>query len=263
MTEDSRTYLSPDTSTTSHYINQPSVDLMTDTGMGTQALYGQRFEVIEMTSDLAYGALFSILPNSERIDYIGKIPATALSEGRRQPSHSVRGVSAAVFETANIKSKLLGSLPRNAAVSGMLEGDFLSLAQGGYIHLRHVNDIGESSSRSFMAIASDMLGLPYVWGGTGYVGVDCSGLVQSALAATGVDTPRDADQQEAVLGHRVDYVKRQLGDLLFWPGHVGIVVEDDQLLHANAFHMCVVLEPVTDAVSRIGDVRTLKRLVSV
>lgn len=263
MTEDSRTYLSPDTSTKAQYINQPSVDLMTDTGMGTQALYGQRFEVIEMTSDLAYGALYSILPSAERIDYIGRIPATALSEGPRQPSHYVRGVSAAVFEAANIKSKLLGSLPRNAAVSGVIEGDFLSLVQGGYIHLRHLSAVGESTSRSFMAIASDMLALPYIWGGTGYVGVDCSGLVQSALAATGVDAPRDADQQEAALGHKVEYVKRQAGDLLFWPGHVGIIVEDDQLLHANAFHMCVALEPLTEAVSRIGDVRTLKRLTLV
>jgi len=80
------------------------------------------------------------------------------------------------------------------------------------------------------------------------------------LAATGVDAPRDADQQELHLGLSVSFSDRQLGDLLFWPGHVGIVVDDDQLLHANAHHMCVAIEPVMQAVNRIGDVRTVKRL---
>jgi len=150
-------------------------------------------------------------------------------------------------------------LPRNAPVQGVIEGDFLKLTQGGYLHLRHLQGVTETSERSFTDIAADMLGLPYIWGGTGWVGVDCSGLVQSALATTGVDAPRDADQQEAGLGQPVEFTQRQAGDLLFWPGHVGIVVEGDELLHANAYHMCVAQEPVEAAVARTGDVRTVKR----
>jgi cell wall-associated NlpC family hydrolase len=228
--------------------------------IGTQALSGQRFDLIRAVQDQAYGALYSVLPGSERIDYIGTVPLSAITAGALNSTHWVNAVVAAIFEAADIKSKLLGSLPRHAKVKGMPVGEFLHLRQGGYIHLKHLLPVGDTAARSYQAIAADMLGLPYIWGGTGFVGVDCSGLVQSALAAVGVDAPRDADQQEAALGQVVDFAERQSGDLLFWPGHVGIVTDVDHLLHANAFHMCVALELVETAVARIGAVRTVKRL---
>lgn len=228
--------------------------------MGTQALYGQRFDVFETKDGMCRGALRSVLPSSQRIDYIGEIPLSALSNSPLNPTHCVTNVSAAVFESADIKSPLIGYLPRNAAVEGEMQDDFLYVAQGGFIHKRHVQDLSETSKRPFTTIAADMLGLPYIWGGTGWVGVDCSGLVQSALARLGTDAPRDTDQQEKALGRSVEFADRQSGDLLFWAGHVGIVVDGDQLLHANAYHMCTALEPVETAVARIGPVRTIKRL---
>ncbi len=228
--------------------------------MGTQALFGQRFEVIESKEGLSRGALYSIVPGTERIDYIGVLPSSVLSNDRFEPTHIVTAVTAAVFEAADIKSKLLGALPRNASLKGRVQDGFLILPQGGFIHPRHVRDLKVPLDRSFIDVAADMLNLPYIWGGTGQIGVDCSGLVQSALAATGVDAPRDTDQQELQLGQPVDFADRAEGDLLFWPGHVGIVVSGDRLLHANAHHMCVAFEAVAAAVERIGPVRTTKRL---
>lgn len=260
MTTDNRTHLPDGTKTKTNFITASSADLMTATGMGTQALYGQRFELIETKDRQSRGALLSILPNVDRIDYVGVLPSSALSDTKLAPTHIITAVAAAVFEAADIKSSLLGSLPRNAAVEGTVHDGFLKLAQGGFIHPRHVRKITETSARLFTVFASDMLGLPYIWGGTGHIGVDCSGLVQSALAATGVDAPRDAEQQERELGQSVEFTQRATGDLLFWPGHVGIVVQKGQLLHANAHHMCVALEPVEQAVERIGKVRTTKRL---
>ena len=228
--------------------------------MGTQALCGQRFDVIETKEGVCRGALRSILPSSQRIDYIGDIPFSALSKSPLKPTHRITAVSAAIFKAADIKSPLIGHLPRNVVVEGRERDGFLNVIQGGFIHRRHVQTLSENSNRSFTAVAADMLGLPYIWGGTGYIGVDCSGLVQSALAARGIDAPRDTDQQEKALGRAVDFAERQTGDLLFWAGHVGIVAEGDMLLHANAHHMCTALEPVDTAVARIGPVRTVKRL---
>lgn len=228
--------------------------------MGTQALYGQRFDLISIKAGSAEGALYSVIQGIERIDYIGNLPESAVSDTPHQPTYIVSAVAAAVFEQANIKSPLRESLPRNSAVEGDIDGQFLKLRGRGYIHMHHLRSINEMSSRSYSDVAADMLGLPYIWGGTGGIGVDCSGLVQSALAAIGVDAPRDADQQEDALGNSVSFSDRKTGDLLFWPGHVGIVIEEDQLLHANAHHMMVAVEPVVEAVSRIGAVRTTKRI---
>ena len=260
MREDSRTHLPDGTKTETRYICVPSTDLMTAKGMGTQALFGQRFDVIHSERGIINGALYSVISGVDRIDYIGSLSAASVSDDIHEPTHRVAAVAAAIFKQADIKSKLLGSLPRNACLEGEVKGEFLDLRQRGYIHLRHLNPLNVPSKRPFTQLAKDMLGLPYIWGGTGHIGVDCSGLVQSALAATGVDAPRDTDQQEAALGRQVDYADRKVGDLLFWPGHVGIITENDQLLHANAHHMCVAIEPVTEAVARIGDARCVKRM---
>ncbi len=242
------------------FIAAPFTSLGIGSAMGTQALLGQRFHIFENHGEFARGALLSILPDSDRIDYIGLIRTGDLSGENWNPSHKVSAVSAPVFVKPDIKSTIFRFLPRNAMIRGDASGDFLDLGGVGFIHKNHIAKRGEVSRRPFTEIAADMIGLPYVWGGTGGGGVDCSGLVQSALAAIGHEAPRDADQQEKALGQEIKYDARQDGDLLFWPGHVGIVASGDTLLHANAHHMCVATEPVIEAVSRIGEVSSVKRL---
>ena len=108
------------------------------------------------------------------------------------------------------------------------------------------------------------LGVPYVWGGKTFAGLDCSGLIQTALQACGVACPRDTDMQEKALGDAVTHSNLQRGDLVFWKGHVGVMQNASHLLHANAFHMQVAAEPLTEAVARItpiaGPVTSIKRL---
>jgi hypothetical protein len=61
--------------------------------------------------------------------------------------------------------------------------------------------------------------------------------------------------QERALGAPVDHqassFKFERGDLVFWAGHVAIARDRDTLVHANAFHMAVVIEPAAEAISRI------------
>lgn len=78
------------------------------------------------------------------------------------------------------------------------------------------------------------LGDPYVWGGTGPDGWDCSGLTQAAWAAAGVSLPRSSYQQIGV-GTRVSWDNLSPGDLLFFYSpisHVGIYAGNGQMVHA-------------------------------
>ncbi len=103
-----------------------------------------------------------------------------------------------------------------------------------------------------VAVALRFLGTPYHWGGNSGFGIDCSGLVQAALLACGMECPGDSDLQRHLGCALPQGAAVRRGDLFFWPGHVALAVDAGQLLHANAHHMAVVQEPIADAVARIG-----------
>ena len=91
-----------------------------------------------------------------------------------------------------------------------------------------------TGSNAAIAFASSKLGTPYLWGGTGNGGYDCSGLVQAAFASAGKKLPRVGSAQYAAT-QRIDQSQAQAGDLVFWANgsrHVGIYMGDGKVLHA-------------------------------
>ena len=80
--------------------------------------------------------------------------------------------------------------------------------------------------------------------------------------AAGHDAPRDTDLQAAMIGHAVEEgAGLRRGDLVFWPGHVGIMIDGETMIHASGHQMAVVIEPLADPVARIGAVTTVRRLL--
>ena len=135
------------------------------------------------------------------------------------------------------------------------EGDFAVSEDGLYLWSRHLAESGAREPDA-VAVAELFLETPYLWGGRTSEGIDCSGLVQTALIAAGIASPRDSDMQEARLGEPVaiDDPSAPLarGDLVFWKGHVGIMRDPVTLLHANGWHMKTVSEPLAQARDRIA-----------
>jgi cell wall-associated NlpC family hydrolase len=122
----------------------------------------------------------------------------------------------------------------------------------------------DRDASDFVAIAERFLGTPYLWGGKTSFGIDCSGIVQVALTACGIACPRDSIMQEQAFPRSSAPIEKfKRGDLVFWKGHVAIVRDEATLLHANAFHMEVALEPIAEAVARIrvagSDVTSVRR----
>jgi len=100
-------------------------------------------------------------------------------------------------------------------------------------------------------VAERFVGTPYLWGGKTSLGLDCSGLVQVSLQAAGKSCPRDSDMQELALGKLSSLAGLRRGDLVFWKDHVAIAIDPETLIHANAHHMMVAVEPSADAIRRI------------
>ena len=227
----------------------------------TELLFGHEFQIENTKKKWVYGQAVS--PLSQDVEgYQGWMRRDELSEDFAPRTHHISALKAPVFKSADIKSRVKRVLPLGAQISAASASDrFCELASGGFTHLNHLLPLGRYIPKDFTAIAEAHLGLPYIWGGVSSDGLDCSGLVQSALRAAGRDCLRDAGQQEESLGSFMDKgTKLRRGDLIFWPGHVGIMQDPRTLLHANAFHMKVALEPLETAIARIGAPRSIKRL---
>jgi cell wall-associated NlpC family hydrolase len=148
------------------------------------------------------------------------------------------------------------------------EGDFAVSEDGLYLWSRHLTELSAREPDA-VAVAELFLETPYLWGGRTSEGIDCSGLVQTALTAAGVASPRDSDMQEATLGEPLSIddpeAAHKRGDLVFWKGHVGIMRDPVTLLHANGWHMKTVSEPLMQARARIaahggGEITSVRRL---
>ena len=231
-----------------------------------QLLFGEPFDIHAREGEWSFGRALN--PLSGGCDYIGWVASDALNEGASEPTHRVRVLRAPIFREPDLKTRILRFLPLGARVTSTggavgNGGAYRELSSGGFASTRHLADL-EARVEDWVDVAEAFQGLPYVWGGNGPDGMDCSGLVRMALHEGGVACLRDADQQEAALGQPVevdpDLMTLQRGDLVFWPGHVGVMQTSGRLLHANAYHMGVATEPLREAVARIGPIRTVKRL---
>lgn len=210
-----------------------------------ELLYGETFMTLEIGNQWAWGY-------SAHDGYVGYVAADALQLVEREPTHRISAPTALLFTRPDVKSPRLRTLPLNARVAVVAtNGDFHHLAEGGFIHKHHLAPLGGRVPGDPVALANEFLGTPYLWGGRTRAGIDCSGLVQAVLMACGHDCPRDSDQQRDGLGRPIDPSRLQRGDLVFFPGHVGIMVDATQLLHANAYWMKAVIEPLGDVVNRL------------
>jgi hypothetical protein len=178
--------------------------------------------------------------------------------------HRVTALSTPLLIGPDIKRASLDLLPFNAQVK-VLEraGDYARVEEGGFVFTGHLASL-EFKAADWVATAERFVGTPYVWGGKTHAGMDCSGLVQTALAGSGIGAPRDADMQEAAVGKDCAGTPPRRGDIVFWNGHVAIMLDGERLIHANSFHMQVEIETLQAALARItpvaGAVTAIKRL---
>jgi cell wall-associated NlpC family hydrolase len=214
-----------------------------------QALFGEAFIMFDRKDGWGYGQL-------ARDRYVGWISLDRLAPQGVAPTHWLSVPRTLVFSNADLKSLPVSAISINALLAFEAEsGPWRRIAGSGWIFAAHASKLGDWRN-DYVDVALRYVGAPYLWGGRETAGVDCSGLVQCALQACGLSPLRDTDMQAATLGQSVDWSgdlnDLRRGDLVYWRGHVAIVLDGQRLLHANAWHMATEIEPLAPAFERIA-----------
>ena len=233
--------------------------------MDTEVLFGEGFVVYGQEGDWVWG-------QSELDDYVGYLAAHHLKPEGIPATHQVSALRTFLHAAPDVKSPALTCLSMTSRVAvrgrtdGFAEVDYDPVGTA-FVTQQHLAPLGNHAT-DYVAVAEAFMGTPYLWGGKQSLGLDCSGLVQIALARAGVAAPRDADMQETSLGIAItisaDLTDLQRGNLVFWSGHVGIMVDSAHIVHANAEKMQVSKHVLRDFAAQIapqeGPITTIKRL---
>jgi cell wall-associated NlpC family hydrolase len=209
-----------------------------------QLLFGEVFEVLDEADGWAWG-------QARRDGYVGFVARETLAPPGPRPTHRVAALRAYAFAAPDIKSRAIGPLSINALVAIEARQGRFALAAGlGWMVERQLAPIGRFET-DFAEVAERFVGAAYLWGGREAEGVDCSGLVQQAMFACGKTCPRDAELQQ-VLGSPIGGEALRRGDLVFWRGHVAIMIDARRIVHAPGDLAAVVVEPLAQAKARIA-----------
>ncbi len=228
-------------------------------GIDTEVLLGDAVTFYDVIDGYAFVQL-------ARDGYVGFLPEGSLAPADPEPTHVVTALRTFLYPEPDLKRPPLGHLSLGARPAALgVVGEYLETAAG-YLFTEHCRETGFTEP-DFAGTAERLVGVPYLWGGRTSLGLDCSGLVQLCLHLAGLDCPRDADMQEsgldAVSPDGAEGLRR--GDLVFWRGHVGLMLDGTRLIHANGYHMTVAIESLAQARARIlaksyGAVTSIRRL---
>ncbi|MDV6374024.1 NlpC/P60 family protein [Deinococcus arenicola] len=212
-----------------------------DAGQVTEALPG---EAMELLWEDAHGWAY-VRTLHDR--YLGWTLTEGLTQAQSGEVLTVTALRAHIYAGPKVSQPMIGELCLGATVNRrsaevVTEGGRRWVPVGlpggapGWVGEATLSPIPEADPA---ALALRFLDTPYVWGGRSAWGLDCSGLTQLVFGAFGQPLPRDADQQQEFL----NVVERPVrGDLAFFPGHVGLMLDERRMVHANATQMRVTIE---------------------
>ncbi len=228
----------------------------------SQLLLGEDFIARYLDGDFVYG-------QSPHDNYEGYVPLESLKtvQGSDVLTHFCDSASTLVYPQPDIRSRpkeKIGFMSRLAVCEHSLKDGFVLAAGLGWLphdHLKPLEALNEKEN--FVDTALRLKGTPYRYGGrNSAMGIDCSALVQLALARGGVRSMRDAWQQEddPALGAYVDpQAPRRRGDVVFFKGHVGIMVDDVKIINATTTTMRVETESLDLVAARNGGIKAVRR----
>ncbi len=212
-----------------------------------EMLYGEEAEILDEKD-----GFYKII---SEYGYTGWTPKTNLFSQAKKPNYIVTAPFADLLPEGKYWFAPYMSLPRGAKVCVEFSENSPRYAYVNhpnentfYIHKNQIAPIeplnlSERELRNrLVETAKEYLGVTYRWGGRSHQGIDCSGLCFNAYRFNGLTVWRDADIDRSTLLRKITLDEIDVGDQLFFPGHVGMYVGDGKIIHSSASNGCVAIE---------------------
>jgi cell wall-associated NlpC family hydrolase len=202
------------------------------TEMVNQLLFGDTVQIIEEKEE--WFKIITVFDNYEGWVTNHMLTGINESQGNHLPVFIASGLINSVMHNDQLITAPMGSSLTGFDEKTSLLWDYSYIYQGSY------NKMGQPFDKELLLkLVQLWINAPYMWGGKTYLGVDCSGFVQTVYKVLGVPLKRDAFQQ-AEQGMEVNSIEEvQAGDLAFFINssgkivHVGILLDNSQIVHAS------------------------------
>ncbi len=184
------------------------------------------------------------------------------------PTHRVISVRSFLYTKKSIKSPIYNYLPLGSKLTIAEEKDQWAKVclsnsfdrKFVYIMLKDIVPI-DFKIKDWVSIAEKLIGTPYKWGGRNSLGIDCSALLQLSYQTYGQDIPRNTIHQMEISRKNNDLNNLKRGFAVFWKGHVAIMLDHLNCIHANAFHMKTIVEPLKTITIRMGKKHPIIKII--
>jgi len=230
--------------------------------------------ILRRESQLLLGEIFNVEARAgfyfkgtcQHDGYPGFVHINQITPATGKATHFCDNKISIIHSGPDIKARGVMTIPQMARLKiekDSLKNGFLKVGELGWIPAEHVQPLPSLRQRvDYVSHALTLQGTPYRYGGRSTLGMDCSGLVQTALTRSGFSKiPRDADMQErsSRLGQKIDPATVQRGDIVFFPQHVGIMLNREDIISATEKFSAVVIETLDEMVKRQGAITSVRR----
>ena len=220
-----------------------------DSLLETECLYGETLKPLSINKDWFFC-------QTKIDDYKGWIHSSFVGDAIKC-THRVSTLRTYVYYLPDEKSKIIQYLPMGAKVFiKSINTNWAKIFSPntddftGYVPENHVTNL-KYKVKDWVSSAEQLIGAPYKWGGRDSLGIDCSALIQIALETINIKIPRDTSKQiKSKKSMDINFKSIKRGSVVFWDGHVGVMIDKSLILHANAFHMKTIVEPLNDVIKR-------------
>lgn len=249
------------------YMNviEPSLGLFNkpneNSELETECLFGESIEILDKDKDWYYCKLLTD-------NYTGWVKKNGLGF-YKTITHRVNTNRTFIFYKNNLKSKCIAYLPMGSQLSiNKIKNDWAEINltskhkyRKAYVPSKHIMSVN-CKVLDWVKSAEQLIYTPYKWGGRDTKGIDCSALIQLSCQTIGKHIPRNTKDQINISQKVIlDLDKLRRGAVIFWEGHVGVMVDKINCLHANAYHMKTVIEPLKKINKRMAGENKIIKMV--